>query len=262
MHDAPLVPDLTRHRLVFVGGLHRSGTTLLADVLAQHPRASGLAETGVPHDEGQHLQDVFPTARDAGGPGRFAFDPGAHLTEDALVGTDPDDARDRLLAAWAPYWDLDKPVLVEKSPPNLLRFRYLQALFPDAAFVAVVRHPVAVAYATEGWSKTGTDALLEHWLHAHEVFEQDRPHLRQLFFVRYEDFVGDVDATLAQLDAFLGLAPHGTSTTVRADTNRRYLRRWRHSRVIPASFRIARHARRFEARLRALGYGYSVWDRP
>ena len=42
-------------RLVFIGGLHRSGTTPLADALAQHPDISGLSGTGAPHDEGQHL---------------------------------------------------------------------------------------------------------------------------------------------------------------------------------------------------------------
>jgi hypothetical protein len=54
--------DASRQRLVFVGGLHRSGTTLLGRLIAQHPDVSGFAETGVPADEGQHLLSVYPTA--------------------------------------------------------------------------------------------------------------------------------------------------------------------------------------------------------
>ena len=59
------------HRFVFLAGLHRSGTTLLARLLAAHPEISGFSGTGEPADEGQHLQSVYPAARVYGGPGRF-----------------------------------------------------------------------------------------------------------------------------------------------------------------------------------------------
>ena len=69
------------HRFVFLAGLHRSGTTLLARLLASHPEVSGFSDTGVPADEGQHLQTVYPAAAVYGGPGRFGFAPEAHFTE-------------------------------------------------------------------------------------------------------------------------------------------------------------------------------------
>ena len=59
------MPD---HTYVFVGGLHRSGTSLLARSLEAHPSVSGFRDTGVPEDEGQHLQSVYP----AGSPSRAA----------------------------------------------------------------------------------------------------------------------------------------------------------------------------------------------
>ena len=163
------------HQVVFVGGLHRSGTTLLARMLGEHPQVSGLQDTGVWEDEGQHLQDVYPTAKKLGGPGRFAFHPQAHL--DARSPLIDHDARARLLAAWEPFWDLDRRVLVEKSPPNLVRMRFLQAVFPQARFVAVLRHPLAVSYATQKWSRTPLATLLRHWVVAHERFMADVPHL-------------------------------------------------------------------------------------
>ena len=72
---------MDEHRFVFLAGLHRSGTTLLARLLAAHPEISGFSGTGVPADEGQHLQSVYPAAKEYGGPGRFGFAPESHLTE-------------------------------------------------------------------------------------------------------------------------------------------------------------------------------------
>ena len=193
-----------QHRLVFVCGLHRSGTTLLARILGGHPEVSGFADTGVPEDEGQHLQRVYPPAKVFGGPGRFGFDERAHLTEASpLVG---EGSRERLLAAWSPHWDLSRPLLVEKSPPNLLKTRFLQALFPEASFVVLARHPVAVSLATAKWRQTRRyDRLVEHWLHCHELFEADRPHLERVHVLLYEDLVRDPAAALAGVLGFLGL---------------------------------------------------------
>ena len=117
------------HRFVFIGGLHRSGTTFLWRCMGEHPLVSMFPITLRPPAEGQLLQSVYPRASVYGGPGRFGFSPEAHLTEGSpLVSAE---SRMRLLADWAPLWDLDKPVLLEKSPPNLIRGRFLQALFPE-----------------------------------------------------------------------------------------------------------------------------------
>ena len=142
---------MSDHRLVFVGGLHRSGTTPLARCLADHPQISGLSGTGVEEDEGQHLQSVYPPARAHGGPGRFALSAAAHLTETSPLLTP--EVGPRLLEQWSPHWDLSRPVLVEKSPPNLLMTRFLQGAFPDARFVMVVRHPAIVSLSTRKWAR-------------------------------------------------------------------------------------------------------------
>lgn len=214
---------------------------------------SSFRGTGVPENEGQHLQDVYPPARHHGGPGKFALRPRAHLTESSPLVADG--ARARLWRSWSPHWDLDKPVLLEKSPPNLVQARFLQALFPDARFLMMVRHPIAVSYATKKWSRSSMGTLLRHWVAAHEVLLSDLPLLKRIRIVRYEDLVADPSGVMAQVFDFLGVEDHGAPPAVRAGLNARYLERW-HSEDggIVARRRLARHERRFASHAAPFGY--------
>ena len=251
-----------QHRLVFVCGLHRSGTSLLARILGGHTDVSGLEETGAPEDEGQHLQGVYPPAKVFGGPGRFGFDPRAHLTEASALVTDEN--RERLIADWWPHWDTTRPLLVEKSPPNLLKTRFLQALFPDASFVVLVRHPVAVSLATAKWRQTRRyDRLVEHWLRCHEVFEEDRQRLDRVHVLLYEDLVRDPSETLSGVLGFLGLQGDPPATELDPGSNRRYFERWRalerSGLLWRAYFPLV--TARYERRVRRFGYSLRDLER-
>ena len=159
---------LHNHKAIFLGGLHRSGTTLLHEILKAHPEISGFFNTGATQDEGMLLQTVYPTARKFGGPGRFGFAEAAFMDENHPLATAENSKK--LFQEWSPYWDLEKPYLIEKSPPNLIRTRFLQKLFPNASFIILLRHPLAVSYATQKWSKTSIPSLIEHSLRCYERF--------------------------------------------------------------------------------------------
>ena len=54
--------------------------------------------------------------------------------------------------------DTGKEFLLEKSPPNIIRTRFLQAMFPNSYFINIKRHPIATSLATKKWSKTSLDS--------------------------------------------------------------------------------------------------------
>jgi hypothetical protein len=216
---------LEGHRLVFVAGLHRSGTTLLARLLAAHPEISGFSGTGAPADEGQHLQSVYPSDPEFGGPGRFGFAPETHLTESSPLVSEQS-AR-RLFEEWSAHWDLSRPLLLEKSPPNLLKTRFLQALYPNSSFVVIIRHPIPVSIPTAKWRGTRRyDRMLEHWLRCHELFEADREHLERVHVLRYEQLVSDPAGVLRGVFEFLELEPIPPGEPVETLANEMYFRSW------------------------------------
>jgi hypothetical protein len=243
---------LEGHRLVFIAGLHRSGTTPLARLLAAHPQVSGFSDTGVPADEGQHLQTVYPVRKTPGEPGTFGFEPAYHMTEEHPLVSEGSGRR--LLEGWSPYWDPSRPVLLEKSPPNLLKTRFLQALFPGCSFVVIVRHPIPVTLATAKWRRTRRyHRLLEHWLRCHELFRADQERLRRVHVVRYEELVDTPEQVLRGTFEFLGLEPVPASEPVVTGADEAYFRQWRELQRDPrmrayltlASTRYERWARRF-----------------
>jgi len=251
------------HHFVFCCGLHRSGTTLLFRMLREHPKVSGFAnnkdasEWLALEDEGQFLQSVYPPGVVYGGPGRFAFSPEAHLTEESDLLTPENKAR--LAREWFPYWDLSRPYLLEKSPPNLVMARFLQSAFPNSSFVVIERHPVAVSLATEKWSQTDPDSLIHHWLAAHETFELDRPYLKRVMTVRYETLVSEPAAMLRKIYEFLGLEPQETTLAATTEHNQKYFAQWRDLTSKPeSSDSIQQCIERYEPRVRA--FGYSLQD--
>ena len=191
-------------KYVFVCGLPRSGTSILGRNIARMENCTGLQNTGVLEDEGGFLQDVYPTEHVCGGPGRFGFDPRAHLTEDSTLLTPGNVAK--LQASWHPYWDNRKTIFVEKTPANLLMTRFLQTAFPNSYFVVIKRHPLAVAMAAQKWKVNVTSLynMFEHWLHCHALFEEDKNYLKHLYELSYEDYVENSQKYHGEIAEFIG----------------------------------------------------------
>ena len=192
-------------RFVFVGGLHRTGTSLVARLIARHPAISSITDAPVPENEGVYLQGAIPhTARD-GVPGHYATDPAQHLIEGCRFDTLA--VRDRLLADWTPWFAPGARWWLDKSPGNLVRTRLYQQLFPMAHFVLILRHPEAMAAALAKWSDRPAEQLIDYALDAYELAFGELEFLHCAAVLRYEDLVADAERELVRLWRFLDLAP-------------------------------------------------------
>lgn len=192
--DDPVV-----ERLVFICGLHRSGTTALERLLVSRYRVACL-RANRPVSEGQHLQSVYSPARAFGGPGRFAFSRAMMQELEGL--RDHADCRERILADWLRFVVGTAPVLLEKSPPNLTKIWWLRKVFPGSRFVVVTRDPRAVSAATQKWSGTSLTELMLHWntAYSHAV---DDFRVEDSIHLRYEDLTAHPEDEIARLGTFL-----------------------------------------------------------
>ena len=242
---------------IFIGGLHRSGTSLIHEILKGHPAISGFSNTGVPKDEGQHLQSLFPSAKMLGGPGHFGFNPDTHMDENHSLATKKN--ANKLSVEWEKYWDLSKNILIEKSPPNLLRTRFLQYLFPECAFIVIIRHPIAVGIATQQrWRNSNISNLLNHSLVCYERFFNDIPFLNKLYIVRYEELVLNPVEEIEKLLSWAGLDNYKFNTDV-TDCNQKYFSIWNSAeRDSFLSSNNPEICEQFDTKMNT--YGYSLYE--
>lgn len=212
---------------VFVCGLQRSGTSVLARNIGRFPDCTSFKHTGVPQDEGQYLQDIYLTDTQLGGNPRYGFDPRAHLTEQSPLLTPANIAK--LHDSWDRYWDPGKSICLEKTPGNLIMTRFLQAAFPHSYFIVIRRHPVPVAMANQRWavSVNSLHVVFEHWLRCYGLFDQDKEHLKHIYELRYEDYVKSPRKYHEEIARFIGTAPAEEYMENISDVhNKKYFNRW------------------------------------
>jgi len=210
---------------IFVGGVPRSGTTLLRVILDTHPRIYCGTELRVV----QALANLH----------RSAEQTGLSLLTSAY-GVDSTHLQrtfaELILAFLRPAWHASgKPRVAEKTPWNLLAFPQLHRLFPESPLIHVirdVRDVVASRLERDRIAAAGqsidTVALAaqraREWVDAMSIRRRilSEPELaRRYFEVRYEALVRTPEPVLRALFAFLEeafdpnvLAFHRTSREV------------------------------------------------
>ena len=204
---------MLQHRYVFVTGLHRTGTSLLARIIASHPEVAGISGAPVPENEGCYLQGAIPHTAQDGAPGIFATDPSQRMDENHRLNTWA--TRERYERELEPWFASGGAWRIEKSPVNFVRMRLLQGLFPLCQFIVIVRHPSYMAAALAKWSGRPQSELTSYGVMAYRQCLEDLRFLHAALVLRYEDLVAAPCKYTEAITAFLGLGPGMVCETMR-----------------------------------------------
>jgi protein-tyrosine sulfotransferase len=206
------VQEIRTGNPIFVGGVPRSGTTLLRVILDTHPRIfCGTELRVVPA-----LTALWCSVEQSSRP-----------LLDSAYAVDAERLRtifaDLVMSFLKPSWEASGKVRVaEKTPFNILVFPELRRLFPDAVLVHVIRDVRDVvasrlerdrAAAKEQATDSSVDSVAlararaEEWVSAMMVRRRmllDSKLSRAYFELRYEDLVCSPYSVLDALFTFLG----------------------------------------------------------
>ena len=180
-----LTPVPKPEKWVFVVGCYNSGTTLLAELLGRHSKISALPT------EGHFITDQLVKDYDIGLPRMWVDREDIFRMDETSQGPDVV----RLKKEWGSRLDLKNPVLLEKSPPNGARTRWLQANFENPYFVAIVRNGYAVSAGIRkkaephhlAGGRWPIQMAAHQWARSNEVLLEDADTCERVHWVRYED---------------------------------------------------------------------------
>jgi SAM-dependent methyltransferase len=186
-------------RWLFIVGCYDSGTTLLHRLLAVHPDVGSMV------DEGQYRTTELLRPADAGLARLWALQPERfRLDEHSIPGPDVD----RIKRQWG-FWfnDPRRRVLVEKTPANAARVRWLDRHFENAHFVAVIRNGYAVAEGIRRKAGHPLALAARQWARSNRIMLDDLAQVPRVLIVRYEDLAARPEETCAAVLSFVGLDP-------------------------------------------------------
>jgi len=126
---------------------------------------------------------------------------------------------EKVKQVWYEAWDLKKTILLEKSPPHLVRASQLEQNFPESYFIVSVRNPYAFC---EGVSRRHSKNrgsffnIAKFWIMCCRYQIRNIEELRNNIFFSYEDLTNNPSYTSEKIIKFLpelsgmGLEQHFT----------------------------------------------------
>ncbi|MEM9884533.1 MAG: sulfotransferase [Bacteroidota bacterium] len=164
-----------------------SGSTLLQQILFSSKNVSANNPIGK-HREGQKLPYV-----------RKLMFPSIDYRWDSRHKMPWEDIK----IEWHKYWDITKPILLEKSPPNTVRALDIENVFQPVYFICLMRNPYAIC---EGWLRRLTKNIDDPIQIIQKCLFYQRKNLDQLensIYLKYEDLVDKPNYSKKQIISFL-----------------------------------------------------------
>jgi hypothetical protein len=196
--------------VVFVGGVERSGTTLLRNMLDAHPFLA------LP-DESYFIRNAYKELRRRGKEDDLSlawrliqndrffkqWELAPALVERVIDRSAPQTYADLIRVLFAAYAEREeKPLSADKTPSHAYCFDWYADHFPDSRFVHVLRDPreVCMALAVQPWYRGGLAGAAGKWATTVRRARAAGASLGERYLeVRYERLIADPEATLREV---------------------------------------------------------------
>lgn len=172
------------HRFLFILCPPYAGSTLMREIICSSPQVSPTNIFGV--GEGQFLPEITQMVDR-----RRRWDENLDYPWPSIK------------RVWLKYWDTSKPVLMDKSPPNLIRAESIQAYFKPAWFIVMTRNPYAHCEGMMRRDRITTEAAARFIVKCLRHQKQNAELLERNCVIRYEDLVFDPQAVKRKLGQFM-----------------------------------------------------------
>jgi hypothetical protein len=109
---------------------------------------------------------------------------------------------------------IERPIILEKSPTNAGRTRWLQNYFKNAHFVGIIRNGYAVSEGIRRKSGHPLKIAARQWVQSNEIMLRDFNNLNSRILISYEELTENPESTLAKILEFLDLEPFNFNEVV------------------------------------------------
>ncbi len=197
---------VSAHKWCFIVGCNNSGTSILQRILENTGQVSTLPK------EGQMYTRVFKRARKRGHERVWS----EYLEELIVSHEKPSEPASRLLFDWMRDLPLPiAPVIVEKTPANVARMRWIDRNFPNAHFIGLVRDGYAVCEGIKRKGRQPISHAAKHWARVNEMMMEECNHVKRYLQISYEDITENPEQASTKLAEFLNLDKNKISESFR-----------------------------------------------
>ena len=104
---------------------------------------------------------------------------------------------------WIKYWDLSKAVLLEKSPPNIIRAISIQKHFTDCKFICLVRNPYAQIEGKIRRHEKGVTEATGEILFYLKTQQKNIEQLKSVLYLSYEELTNHPEVAKERIIEFI-----------------------------------------------------------
>ena len=122
----------------------------------------------------------------------------------------------KIKTIWHKYWDLSKPILMDKSTPNIIRVADLKDTFKPASFIALVRNPYAQCEGIMRRNNQSAEFAAKFAIKCLKYQRKNIENEKDLLFITYEELCEKTPHIINKINEFL---PYKTSIKIKEKYN-------------------------------------------